>query len=167
VAHESLESREPWWVAALKRRNTDCKREAGRGSKHEPKRTDYLFAIVANLVLFWAVSSLLEWDLGFVTGSFIVVLPILQASILAQIAAHFLFLFYDARWFVHLAKVALNLLSLFAAYLLYSVYPFAFGSWDEAAHLALVLVMVAITIAVVIESVQLLFELGRLLLTPD
>lgn len=159
MEREGLAERLGSRAQAFNEREKERWQTAGQKLKKDLKRPGYVAAILFNVVMLWVVNNLLAWHVPFITESFVAVLPIMNASILATIVANAAFLAYDPRWFVHLTKVALNLISLAVTYILYVLYPFDFGPWDAIARVALVLAMVAVCIAVVVELFKLAFGL--------
>ena len=58
----------------------------------EPKTSEFVFAIIANIILLYIVNSMLSWNLSFISLSFQEVLWIFNISIAATIIANIIFL---------------------------------------------------------------------------
>ena len=104
------------------------KLKKGLLEEKEAKRSDFIFAIIANLIFLYIVNNLLSWNLSFITSDFSQVLWILNISIGFTIIGNILFLLYSSPWFRHTMRTVINILSFMMAYYLYTIYPFSFSS---------------------------------------
>jgi hypothetical protein len=139
-------------------------RRAGRRSGGT--RAGYVVAIVINVALLVAVNNLLAWDvLPFLTDQFTRVLPLVNLSLSATIAANVIYLGYDEKWFSSLSQVVLLGISMAATVRIYRVFPFDFSgywfAWATVTRAVLILAMVGVTIAIVVETVRLTAALAR------
>ncbi|HHY00654.1 MAG TPA: hypothetical protein GX531_04690, partial [Methanothermobacter sp.] len=75
------------------------------------KKSEFVVAIIVNVILLYIVNNLLSWNFSFITSSFQDVLWIFNISICATIIANIIFLTYHPGWFRSLAKIVLNILS--------------------------------------------------------
>ncbi|MBN1367220.1 MAG: hypothetical protein JW967_04795 [Dehalococcoidales bacterium] len=123
-------------------------------------RSGYIAAIIVNFVLLFIFNSLPNWNLSFLTLDYSGVLWAINLSIGATIIANFLFIFFDAGWFKHLAQVITSVIALFVVFLIYSVYPFTFEGepWSQWVKISLIIVMAGIGIAIIVEAFKLILR---------
>lgn len=128
--------------------------------KERSKKLDYLMAIIANIILFYIFNNLLSWKIPFLTADFKKVLSFLNLSILATIAANFLFFSNDRSWFQIPLRVGLGIISIFVLYNFYLVFPFDFSSLpasniiEFAIRLGLLLGIVGIVIGLIVGVIK-------------
>ena len=129
-------------------------------AKKQPGKSGFIAAIVVNIVLLFVFNSLLNWGVPFLTSDYSGVLWAINLSIGASIIANFLFLFYDAGWFRHLAQLVLNVIALFVVFLIYSIFPFTFSAepWAFWVKISLIIVMACIGIATIVELFKLILK---------
>lgn len=127
------------------------------------RRAGYVASIVINFVWLYVAHHLLDWKVPFLTPAFADVLWAIDLSLEATILANLTFLVYDARWFRGLVQIGLTGIAFVVTAILYSWFPFDFGTpvGNELAHLGLVLVMVCLAIAVVVQTIVLIVEQVR------
>lgn len=130
------------------------------------RRFGYLVAILVNAAILFVVNNLLAWDvLPWLTEDFELVLPLMNASILANILANAIYVGYDAAWFKSLTQIGLAALGLAVAIRTFRVFPFDFSdygfNWTALTRGVLILAMVGISIGIIAESVKLLTALVR------
>jgi hypothetical protein len=125
------------------------------------KKSEYVGAIIVNLILLYIFNNLLNWHIYFITNAFNEVLWIINLAIIATIIGNILLLMYNPEWFHHVMKIILNIFAFNALYALYNVFPFSFNSFliDWSVIIALIFVMVGIAIATIVEFVFLV--IGR------
>jgi hypothetical protein len=99
----------------------------------------------------------------FVTSAFADVLWAVDLSMTTTILANAVYLAYDAPWFRDLTQLGLSGLAFVVAALLYAVFPFDLGAatWNDLGHLALLLVMVALVLAMIVQAIVFLIGLIR------
>jgi len=70
--------------------------------------------------------------------------------------ANVLFIAFGPRWFRSLAQAGLNVLSLYVAYMLYTVFPFDFGvgTFNWLVRLGLIATAIAMVIGTIVELVR-------------
>ena len=126
----------------------------------EPKTSEFVGAIIANIILLYIVNNLLSWNLTFIAPSFQEVLWIFNISIAATIIANTLFLIYHPGWFRSVIQIILNILGFIVVYYLYTVFPFILSSgWVVfAVKFALVVAMVVLVIVSIFEVVRLILR---------
>ena len=132
------------------------------------RRPGYVIAIVVNAVLLWVANNLLAWEWPkFLTDDFAQVLPYINLSLAATMAANLIWLAFDPAWFRSLLQIGLNLIAILVSLRMYAVFPFDFsaytGNWETVARILIVIAVVASAIGVVAET----FKLIRGLMSPD
>jgi hypothetical protein len=135
----------------------------GPAWRERGRRAGYAAAIIVNALLLYVAHHLLAWGVPFVTPAFADVLWAIDLSVTATILANAVYLAYDARWFRQLTQLGLSGLAFVVAAVLYAAFPFDFGtaSWNDLGHLALLLVMLALILAMIVQAVVLLIGLIR------
>jgi hypothetical protein len=126
----------------------------------EPKTSEFVGAIIANIILLYIVNNLLSWNLSFIAPSFQDVLWIFNISITATIIGNILFLIYHPGWFRSIIQIILNILGFTVVYYLYTVFPFILNNgWVIfAVKFALIVVMVVLVIVSIFEVVRLILR---------
>jgi hypothetical protein len=123
------------------------------------KKSDYVFSVIANLVLLYIANNLLSWNLSFVTPTYTQVLWAINLSIVVSIIVNILLVAYDSPWFRHSMKALMNIFALFATYIFYIIFPLSFSQTNTvlAVKIFLILLMVILVITVVYEILKVLF----------
>jgi riboflavin transporter FmnP len=138
------------------------KLKKGLLEEKEAKRSDFVFAIIANLIFLYIVNNLLSWNLSFITADFSQVLWILNISIGFTILGNIIFLLYSSPWFRHAVKTMMNILSFLVAYYLYTIFPFSFSQGVTfAVKFALIIVMVILVFSTAYEIFKLLIGIFK------
>lgn len=119
----------------------------------ESKKSEYIAAIIFNLIFWYIVNNLLNWQVYFITHAFNDVLWIINFSIIVAIVGNALLLFYSPERLRHLVKIIVNVVSFIATYIVWSVFPFNFYNsfYDWCFSILLILGMIGITIATIVE----------------
>ena len=125
------------------------------------RRAGYLVAVAVNVVMLFIVNNLLAWGwFSWLTEDFELILPILNVSIVASIAANLIYLAYDADWFKTSMDTGLLVISLGVAIRTWQVFPFDFTGWDfdwsVVFRVVLALAIFGMGIALVVNAVRLL-----------
>lgn len=122
------------------------------------KRSEYVFAIIVNLMIIYIVNNLLNWNLSFISSSFNQVLWAINLSIIITILGNFLFLIYNASWFSHFMKAIMNIFGLLAVYIFYKVFPLIISQTYVilTAKIVLIIIMVVLTLSIFFELVKML-----------
>ncbi|MCE5213162.1 MAG: hypothetical protein LLF83_00370 [Methanobacterium sp.] len=117
------------------------------------KKSEYVAAIIFNLIFWYIVNNLLNWQVYFVTNAFNDVLWIINISIYFAIAGNLLLLFYSPERLRHLVKLIINVVSFIAVYIVWTVFPFNFYNsfYDWCFNILIILAMIAIIIASIVE----------------
>jgi hypothetical protein len=126
----------------------------------EHKTSEFVGAIIANIILLYNVNNLLSWNLTFIAPSFQEVLWIFNISIVATIIANTLFLIYHPGWFRSVIQIILNILGFIVVYYLYTVFPFILNNgWVIfAVKFVLIVAMVVLVIVSIFEVVRLILR---------
>jgi hypothetical protein len=121
--------------------------------KEKSRKSEYITAIIFNLIFLYIWNNLLNWNVYFVTNALNEVLWIINLSIIATIIGNALLLAYNPEWFHHVMKIIINIITIIAVYFVYTVFPFNFynSSLNWGLNIFLILVMIGIAIAIVVE----------------
>ncbi|MEN6552330.1 MAG: hypothetical protein ABFC34_05515 [Methanobacterium sp.] len=124
-----------------------------REKEKNSKKSEYIGAIVVNVILLYIFNNLLYWQVNFITNAFNEVLWVINLAIIATIIGNIMFLIFNPEWFRHIIKMILNIFAFTAIYSIYSVFPFNFSSFliDWSATIALIFIMIGIAVATIIE----------------
>lgn len=127
----------------------------------ETKTSEFIVAIIANLIFLYIVNNLLSWNLSFIAPSFQDVMWIFNISISATIIGNIIFLIYHPTWFRSIIRIILNILGFLVVYYLYTVFPFVFTNYlvTFSVKFALIVGMVAMVIATIVEMVKLILRI--------
>lgn len=127
----------------------------------DASKSEFIVAIIVNIIILYIVNNVLSWNLSFITSSFQDVLWIFNISICATIIANLIFLAYHPGWFRSLVKIILNTLAFLVCYYLYTIFPFIFSQVAYTIILKMVLFvgMVALLIASLIEVLRLIYKI--------
>ncbi|HEU5085657.1 MAG TPA: hypothetical protein VFU14_20115 [Acidimicrobiales bacterium] len=120
------------------------------------RRTGYVAAAIVNLVLLWAANHLLEWEWPpFLTRAYEDLLPWIQVSLGATVAANVLWTLHDPAWSRHIGEAALDVISVVVAIRTWQLFPFDFTEysdiWEVGARVLIVVAGVGAVIGVVAE----------------
>ena len=129
----------------------------------EAKKSEFIGAIVANIIILYIVNNLLSWNLTFIASSFQEVLWIFNISICATISANIIFLAYHPGWFRSLVQIILNILGFLVCYYLYTIFPFVFSqaAYTIAVKIILIVGMIAVIIASLVEVSRLILRIKK------
>ncbi|MGB9980471.1 hypothetical protein [Methanobacterium sp.] len=125
------------------------------------KKSEYIGAIVVNVILLYIFNNLLVWHVYFITNTFNEVLGLINLAIIVTIIGNIIFLMFNPGWFRHIVKIILNIFAFTAVYSIYSVFPFNFSSFliDWSATIALIFIMVGIAVATIFELFLLIINI--------
>lgn len=129
-------------------------------SKPCARRFGYVIAVVINIVMFYVVNNLLNWDLQFVKASWLNVIGIFNLSIILNIVIYFLYIGYDKRMFYFGGKFVLDIMSILVMYQLFIIMPFDFNGLYELGWLNNIfpIIMIIGIIGTIIGSVVRIFK---------
>lgn len=124
-----------------------------REKEKNSKKSEYIGAIVVNVILLYIFNNLLNWQVNFITNAFNEVLWVINLAIIATIIGNMMFLIFNPEWFKHIIKIILNIFAFTAVYSIYSIFPFNFSLFliDWSAIIALIFIMIGIAVATIIE----------------
>ena len=95
------------------------------------RRFGYAVAIAVNAVLLVVVNNLLEWGwFSWLTDDFELVVPLVNASLVATILVTVAYLFYDPAWFKAATQILVNVIGLGVIVRMLRVFPFDFSAYD-------------------------------------
>jgi hypothetical protein len=126
----------------------------------KPGKAGYIAVIIINAIMIYVFNNLLNWGVPFLTPNYSGVLWAINLSLGATLIANILFLIYDPGWFRHLAQIVLNIIALFVAFIIFTVFPFTFAdkSWAFWVKIALVVMMAGIGIGTIVEFFRLILR---------
>jgi hypothetical protein len=129
-------------------------------SKRVGRKVGYAVAIACNIALLVIANNILDWGwLPWLTEEFRQVLPVMNVSLGASIAANIVYLVYDPPGFKATAELGLLIISLIVTIRFLQVFPFDFTAyefgWGTLARWLLVLAIVGICIGMLVQVVQL------------
>ena len=129
------------------------------------QKSEYVVAIIFNIIFWYIVNNILNWNIYFITNAFSEVLWILNLTIIVTIIGNVLLLLYSPDKFRHIMKIILNIFAFIAVYFVYEVFPFnfynSFYNWGLA--VLLILAMIGIVIATIVEIYLLVSGRPRLI----
>lgn len=127
------------------------------------RRTGYVIAIGVNAALLWLANVAPGWEvLPFLTADMERVMPLVNASLVAGIAANVLYLAADPKWLKALGDIATTTIGIVAMVAIWRVFPFDFGDasfdWALLFRWVLGVGIVGSAIAVVVNVVSLVSD---------
>jgi hypothetical protein len=153
---------ESWsdWAQSLEDHGRRILRARTSEEQRSWRQAGYIAAIVVNAILLAVAHSLLGWHVPFITPGWADVLFAIDLSLGGTIVANALYVSYDERWFRDLIKIALTVLSFVACLVVVQVFPFDFGDplMNWLTHLAGILVVFALAIAMIIQTIVWIVE---------
>jgi hypothetical protein len=123
-------------------------------------KAGYVAVIIINAIMIYIFNNLLNWGVPFLTSDYSGVLWAINLSLGMTITVNILFLIYDPGWFRHLAQIVLNVIALFVAFIIFTVFPFTFAdkSWAFWVKIALIVIMAGTGIAIIVEFFRLILR---------
>ena len=82
-----------------------------RSTPSPARKIGYIVVIIIMFVIIYLVRNYDKWHLNFLTADFDKCLFYIELSIFVTIGANVLFIFYDNKWFKHLAQVVTGIAS--------------------------------------------------------
>ena len=127
----------------------------------EVRTSEFIIAIIINIVFFYIFNNLLNCHINFITNSFQDVLWIINLTLGFTIIVNALYLFYHPKWLRDSLQIIINILGFLVVYFLYTVYPFNFSQIfiSYGLKLVLILIMLAIIAATVYQIMQLILRI--------
>ncbi len=127
----------------------------------EVKNSEFIIAIVINIIFLYIFNNLLNWHISFITNSFQDVLWIINLTLTFTIIVNALYLFYHPKWLRDSVQIIINILGFLVVYFLYAVYPFKFSQVfiSYGLKLVLILIMIGIIAATIYQIMQLILRI--------
>lgn len=91
-----------------------------------PKRGEYIWNIIANLIFLWVLSMVPKWDLDFLRDNYMMVLLILKINCWLQVAGNIILLLVQVRIINLLIRILMELAGIVPVIMLFYIYPFDF-----------------------------------------
>lgn len=141
----------------LKKDNISKKIKDGLLKEKESKKSEYVIAVIANVIIFYIANNIVNWNLSFIAPSFTQVLWAINLAIGIKILGDILLIIYDPSWLRHTTKAVMNVFSFVAAYTFYVIFPLSFSqNWIS---IFFVLLLILIMIGIVVSTAYELFKL--------
>ena len=126
------------------------------------RRIGYIFAIAFMILFIWVLRHLREWGVNFLNDDFERALFYIELSIYASIIAQALFIFYDNRWFKHLAQAVTNVFGALSLIMIYVIFPFNFDdTWTKWIKIGLLVIFAITVITIPVELFKGVRDLTR------
>ena len=128
-------------------------------SKRTSRRVGYGVAIAVNIAFLVIANNILDWGwFSWLTEDLEDVLPLINLSLVASLAANSAYLVHDGPGFKGGLELVVNSISLVVAIRLLQVFPFDFSTdgWETLTRWILVVSIVAISLALLVQLVRLL-----------
>jgi len=131
-------------------------------TRHRPtvttRRFGYVLAVLINALVLYAANVWPGWEaVPFLTADTVLVMGLVNASIIVNLAANAAYLITDPPWFKALGTVLTSIVGFVAAARIWQVFPFDFdGSavdWSFLVRIVLGLAMVGSAIAAIVSVV--------------
>lgn len=127
-------------------------------SKRTSRRIGYGVAIAVNVALLVIVNNVLDWGwFSWLTDDLEDVLPLINLSLIASLAANAAYIAHDGPSFKGFVELVVNTISLVVTIRLLQVFPFDFSThgWETLTRWILVAAIVAISLALLVQAVRL------------
>ena len=116
--------------------------KTGKRPTQASRRTGCAVGVLVNLAVLYAVNVWPGWEvLPFLTAEMTLVLGLVNASVIVNLAANVGYLFRDPAWFKALGDVVTIIVGVMAMVRMWQVFPFDFGSstldWELLIRVAL------------------------------
>jgi len=126
------------------------------------KRSEYIVAIIFNLIFLWIVNKIPDWNPGFIKDNYMVVLWILNVNILIQIAGNVLMLLAGLPVIRHLTLILTESASFVTMMVLFYIYPFDFSHFHGLSWLDWVF-PIALIVGMVVSVLKVFSNLWKLI----
>ena len=116
------------------------------------KKSEYIAAIIVNIILLYIFNNLPNWHVYFITNVLNEILWVINIAITAAILGNIILLVFNPEWFRRIIKIILNIFAITAVYSIYSIFPFNFNSFliEWSVVIALIFIMIGIAVATII-----------------
>lgn len=130
------------------------------------RRTGYVVAAIVNLVVLCVANHLLEWEWPpFLTAAYEDLLPWIQLSLGATVAANLLWAVHDPGWFRHLGEATLDAITVVVAVRTWQLFPFDFTTysaiWEVGTRTLIVIGGVGAAIGMLVQLGRFVGDVGR------
>ena len=116
------------------------------------RRFGYFISIVINFVMMYVLNNLHKWTVPFVTDAFSEVLWAVNLLLGVAIFIHFIFMFFDRRWFKSFMQAIANVFSLISMYVFREVFPLELSdSMEKMVNVGLIVLMGLIVLSIIVE----------------
>ena len=139
---------------------SDDKNTTTKPGKKPPNRiSNYIPAIIFNIILIIVLNKIPDWNIVFITESFPDILWAVNMSLAVHIVGNFILIFIHPLFIHHLANAAFSVFSLIATFIIFTVFPFDFseivGDWlNILIRLCLIIGIVGAAISIVVHVVK-------------
>jgi hypothetical protein len=139
------------------------KQSPGKSHPSGTRKIGYIVAIAVMILLIYILRNARSWGLTFLTEDFGKCLFFIEISIYVSIAAKAIFIFYDNRWFKHLAQAITNIAGAVALIMIYVIFPFDMedGTWIKWIKIGLLILFGINVITIIVELFKGIRDLGR------
>ena len=119
------------------------------------RRFGYFLSIVINFGLLYVANNLLNWNINFLTADFSKVLWVINLSFSVTIFTHFIFLFFDRKWFKNLMQALENVFAFISGFIFRQVFPLdVSSSLARLINIGLIILLVIILISILSELIS-------------
>lgn len=127
----------------------------------EVRTSEFIIAIIVNIIFLYIFNNLLNWHIDFITNSFQDVLWIINLTLGFTIIINVFYLFYHPKWLRDSLQIIINILGFLVVYVLYILYPFKFSQLfiTYGLKLVLILIMIGIIAATVYQIMLLILRI--------
>lgn len=136
-------------------------KERSPRSDRAPRRrmSDYIFAVIFDIVFLVVVNRLANWNIRFITDSFPDILWAVNTSLALSLAGNFILIFFHPRFLHYLFNAVFSAFGILAVSVILSVFPFDFsqvaGEWlNVLIRIVLIIGIVGSVISVVVNIVK-------------
>ncbi len=119
--------------------------------------SEFIIAIIVNLIFLYIFNNLLNWHINFITTNFQNVLPIINLALGFTIIVNILYIIYHPKWLRDSLQIIINILGFLVIYSLYTVFPFTFN--QILITYGLKFVLIVLMIGVIVATVYLILTL--------
>ena len=125
---------------------------AGTKPPSGARRFGYFVSIMINVLMIYAASNLLRWNVPYLTERFSECLWAVNLSLGVSIFIHFIFMVFDRKWFRSLMQALANVFSLVSVYVFREIFPLDLSeSMERMVNLGLVILLILILLSIFIE----------------
>lgn len=150
----------PSWVRRLEEKSN---RYSGKYEyRVRNRKGEFIANIVVNVIFYYIVNHLQEWNVGFLRDNFSMVLWMINLNIFVQIGGNALMLLTEGQRTVrYLSRAVMEAASFIVQLMLFYIYPFDFSHAGSFAWIDTVLPILLI-IGMVVSAIKVLSNLWKL-----